>query len=73
MGDINLFSMCGHLLAIVFIVGGLWISDQTDWWWAMMGFYTIMSFVENISREQKNQSVQLGVIRENLSKLLERK
>lgn len=40
---------------------------------ALIMFYQLQSQLNKISREQKEQSVQLGVIRENLSKLLERK
>ena len=36
-------------------------------------YYTLKSRLDKISLEQKEQSVQLGVIRENMSKLLERK
>ena len=68
------------------IIGGLiwaiWsFSQQTKEEWGqtgaiiavVIGYFTLQSQLDKISREQKEQSVQLGVIRENLSKLLERK
>ena len=36
-------------------------------------YYTLNSRLDKISLEQKEQSKQQGIIRENLSKLLERK